>query len=73
MEQIDAGFRRAYATLETVRDSCCAASDELMGGGKKRAKILVETLESRYNDVLATKETLEQKAYAGMRLMESFL
>ncbi|KAL1966403.1 hypothetical protein VTN77DRAFT_4545 [Rasamsonia byssochlamydoides] len=73
MEQIDASLRRGYATLEAVRDKCCAASGELMGGGKKRAKILVETLEDRYNEVLATKETLEQKAHAGMRLMESFL
>lgn len=44
-----------------------------MGGGKRRAKIVVETMESRYNDALATKETLEQKAQASMRLMESFL
>ncbi|KAL3494833.1 putative IZH family channel protein [Aspergillus germanicus] len=73
MVQIDASLRRAYATLEDVRDSCCHASGELMGGGKKRAKILVETLEDRYNDALITKETLEQKAQAGVRLMESFL
>ncbi|KAL2845427.1 putative IZH family channel protein [Aspergillus pseudoustus] len=73
MVQIDASLRRAYSTLEDVRDSCCHASGELMGGGKKRAKILVETLEDRYNDALATKETLEQKAQAGVRLMESFL
>jgi adiponectin receptor len=73
MEQIDTSLRRGYAALEAVRDSCCAASGELMGGGKRRAKILVETLEGRFNEALATKETLEQKAYAGMRLMESFL
>ncbi|RLM00169.1 hypothetical protein CFD26_107346 [Aspergillus turcosus] len=73
MVQIDSSLRRAYATLEAVRDSCSYASGELMGGGKKRAKILVETLEDRYNDALATKETLEQKAQAGVRLMESFL
>ncbi|KAL4911998.1 hemolysin-III related-domain-containing protein [Aspergillus aurantiobrunneus] len=73
MVQIDTSLRRAYTTLEVVRDSCSHASGELMGGGKKRAKILVETLEDRYNDALATKETLEQKAQAGVRLMESFL
>ncbi|KAL4928287.1 hemolysin III family protein [Aspergillus undulatus] len=73
MVQIDTSLRRAYATLEAVRDSCSHASGELMGGGKKRAKILVETLEDRYNEALATKETLEQKAQAGIRLMESFL
>lgn len=44
-----------------------------MGGGKRRAKILVETLEERYKEALATKETLEQKAQASMRLMENFL
>ncbi|KAE8159172.1 HlyIII-domain-containing protein [Aspergillus tamarii] len=73
MVQIDASLRRGYATLEAVRDSCSYASGELMGGGKKRAKILVETLEDGYKDALATKETLEQKAQAGVRLMESFL
>ncbi|RJE21336.1 IZH family channel protein [Aspergillus sclerotialis] len=73
MVQIDAGLRRGYATLEAVRDSCSFASGELMGSGKKRAKILVETLEDRYNEALARKETLEQKAQAGVRLMESFL
>ncbi|KAL4891732.1 hemolysin-III related-domain-containing protein [Aspergillus ambiguus] len=73
MVQIDSSLRRAYVTLEAVRDSCSFASGELMGGGKKRAKILVETLEDRYKDALATKETLEQKAQVGVRLMESFL
>ncbi|KAL5360995.1 hemolysin-III related-domain-containing protein [Aspergillus floccosus] len=73
MVQIDSSLRRGYATLEAVRDSCSFASGELMGGGKKRAKILVETLEDRYKDALATKETLEQKAQVGIRLMESFL
>ncbi|CAI7669914.1 hypothetical protein N7533_013412 [Penicillium manginii] len=73
MVQIDSRLRSGYATLEAVRDQCSIASGELMGCGKKRAKILVETLEDRYNDALATKETLEQKAQASVRLMESFL
>ncbi|KAJ5129013.1 hypothetical protein N7448_002723 [Penicillium atrosanguineum] len=73
MDHIDASMKRGYATLEAVRDQCSVASGELMGSGKKRAKILVETLEDGYNEALATKETLEQKAQAGVRLMESFL
>ncbi|KAL1957577.1 hypothetical protein VTO42DRAFT_5688 [Malbranchea cinnamomea] len=73
MAHIDSSLKRAYAALIAVRDSCSHASGELMGGGKRRAKIVVETLESRYNDALATKETLEQKAQASMKLMESFL
>ena len=44
-----------------------------MGSSKKRAKILVETLEDRYNEALATKGTLARKAQAGIRLMESVL
>ncbi|PKY02501.1 HlyIII-domain-containing protein [Aspergillus campestris IBT 28561] len=73
MMQIDASLRSGYEILEAVRDSCSFASGELMGSGKKRAKILVETLEEQYNDALATKETLEQKAQAGVRWMESCL
>ncbi|QKX53726.1 uncharacterized protein TRUGW13939_00806 [Talaromyces rugulosus] len=73
IQQIDTSLRRGYAALEAVRDSCCEASGELMGSGRKRAKILVETLEERYIEALATKETLGEKAFAGMRLMESFL
>ncbi|KAJ5550789.1 Hly-III-like protein [Penicillium sp. DV-2018c] len=73
MVQIDVSLKRGYATLEAVREQCSLASDELMGSGKKRARILVETLEDGYNEVLATKETLEQKAQAGVRLMESYL
>lgn len=71
--QIDSGLHRAHAALVAVRDSCSHASGELMGSGKRRARIVVETLEERYNSALATKETLEQKAQVSMRLMESFL
>lgn len=66
-------MNRAYAALQAVRDKCSHASGELMGSGKRRARIVVETLEEQYNHALATKETLEQKAQASMRLMESFL
>lgn len=71
--RLDAGINRAYSTLEAVRDSCSHVSGELIGAGRRRAKVLVETLEGRYNDVLATKESLEAKAQASMRLMEGIL
>lgn len=48
-------------------------SGELIGAGKRRARILVDTLEDRYNNVLVARETLESKAQASMRLMEGFL
>lgn len=70
---MDAGIARAYSTLDTVRESCSHVSGELIGAGRRRAKILVDTVEDRYNDVLATKETLEAKAQVAMRVMEQFL
>ena len=69
----DSKLKRGFATLQAVRDSCSVASGELMGAAKTRATILVETLEGPYNNVLATRETLEQKAQASMRLMETYL
>lgn len=71
--KFDAGINRAYLTLNAVRDSCSHVSGELVGAGRRRAKILVETVEGRYKDALAKKETLEAKAQAGMRMMEGFL
>lgn len=71
--KLDVGINRAYSTLGAIRDSCSQVSGDLIGVGGRRAKILVETVEGRYNDVLATRETLEAKAQTGMRLMEGFL
>ncbi|KAI9805603.1 MAG: hypothetical protein M1826_004763 [Phylliscum demangeonii] len=71
--RLDAGIASAYATLETVRDSCSHASGELIGAGRRRAHILLETLEAQYHGAWATKDTVEQKLSAGMRLLEDFL
>ena len=71
--KLDATINRAYSTLDAVRESCSHVSGELIGAGQRRARILVETVESRYHDALPTRETLEAKAQAGMRLTEGFL
>lgn len=71
--KLDATINRAYFTLDAVRESCSHVSGELIGAGRRRARILVDTVESRYNDALPTRETLEAKVQAGMRLMEGFL
>ena len=71
--RLDATISRAYSTLNTVRESCSHVSGELIGAGQRRARILVDTVESKYKDALPTMETLEAKAQAGMRLMEGFL
>ncbi|KAI9865882.1 MAG: hypothetical protein M1813_001849 [Trichoglossum hirsutum] len=69
---LDAGISRAYVTLQAVRDSCCHVSGEFLGAGRKRAKVLVETLE-RHFDAMASRETMEQKIQTGIKLMEDLL
>ncbi|MCJ1419005.1 hypothetical protein MMC32_005356 [Xylographa parallela] len=71
--QYDAGVSRAYSTLAAVRDSCAHVSGELLDAGRRRAKVLVEVLETRYYDTLTTRESLEAKAQAGIRLMDGVL
>ncbi|MCJ1306466.1 hypothetical protein MMC25_000108 [Agyrium rufum] len=71
--KLDAGISGAYGTLESVRDSCSHVSGELIDVGRRRAKVLVEIVESRYNDVTTTRESLEAKAQAGVKLMEGIL
>jgi adiponectin receptor len=71
--KLDDGINRAYATLDAVRESCSSVSGELIDAGRKRAKQMVEVLDTRYNEALAKKETLEGKAQASMKLMEDFL
>ena len=73
MMSLDKKLRTGYSTLEAVRDACSNASGELMGSSKARARMLVETLEGRYNDAMSTRDTLEQKAQVGVGLMDSFL
>ncbi|KIX94001.1 uncharacterized protein Z520_10338 [Fonsecaea multimorphosa CBS 102226] len=72
---LDAQLERAYQVLSDVRDSCAPSlSGELLwGAARHRALILVDTLETRYNDIMPSRESLEHKAQEGMRVMDSFL
>ena len=72
--QFDAQLERGYRALADVRDSCSYASGELLwGAARQRAVILVDTLDKQYNDIVPTRETLEQKAQASMKVMEGYL
>lgn len=73
--QFDASLERAYHALRDVRDSCSPyhSGEHLWGAARQRASILVDTLESRYNEVLQTRESLEHKAQASLRLLETYL
>lgn len=70
---LDNGLNRAYQTLDSIRQSCSHASGELVGAGRRRARILVETVEERYQNALEAKGSLEAKAQAGMRMLEACL
>jgi adiponectin receptor len=56
-----------------VRARCSQVSGEVIGEGKRRAKVMVETVETRYYDVLAAKETLNEKISTGIGLLEGIL
>ncbi|KAI9676252.1 MAG: hypothetical protein M1829_003081 [Trizodia sp. TS-e1964] len=70
---LDAGILGAYNTLQAVRGACSHVSEEVIGAGRRRAKVLVETLDSRYHDALATRDTMEQKIHTGIRFLEETL
>ena len=73
--QFDAQLERGYNALRDVRDSCSSfpSSEVLWGAARHRATIVVDVFETRYNDVMPSRETFEQKAQASMRVMEAYL
>ncbi|GAB7366895.1 hypothetical protein MBLNU230_g1256t1 [Neophaeotheca triangularis] len=71
--KIDEGMKAALSTLHAVHDSCTHVGDEVIDAGRRRAKVLVDILEARYRGALARKETLEQKAQEGIKMMEGIL
>jgi len=56
-----------------VRARCSQVSGEVIGEGRRRAKVLVEVVEGRYHDALAAKETLNEKINTGIGLLEGIL
>jgi len=69
----DASISKAYATLQAVRARCSQVSGEVIGVGRRRAKVMVETVESRYQDALTAKESLNEKVHEGIGLLEKLL
>ena len=75
LTQLDTQLERGYQALKDVRDTCTTyqSGEVLWGAARQRAKIFVETLETSYHDVVPSRETLEEKAQASMKLMETYL
>ncbi|TVY90357.1 Uncharacterized protein LAWI1_G004195 [Lachnellula willkommii] len=69
----DASISKAYATLQAVRARCSQVSGEVIGVGRRRAKVMVETVEMRYQDALTATESLSEKAHEGIGLLEKLL
>lgn len=71
--KLDASISRAYSTLQAVRARCSQVSEEVIGAGRRRLHVMVETLDARYHDALAAAESMNEKAKVGIELMDDML
>ena len=69
--KIDEGMKRAHGILQSVHEHCVYVSDDIMDSGRRRGKVLVETLETQYQGALSRKDTLEQKVQEGVKILEA--
>jgi adiponectin receptor len=69
--KIDEGMKRAHSTLHAVHERCIQVSDDIIDTGRRKAKIMVEVLESQYQGALARKGTLEQRVQEAVQILES--
>lgn len=70
---LDESIVCAWNTLQAVREGCGRLGEEVVGEGKRRARVIVDILESRYKEALGAKETLPSKVNAGVRFLEELL
>ncbi|KAI9903034.1 hypothetical protein N3K66_002386 [Trichothecium roseum] len=70
---MDVSISRAFSTLQTVRTRCSQASGEVIGEGRRRLHVMVETLETRYKETLEAAGSLNEKAHVGIDLLEDML
>ncbi|EKJ69111.1 hypothetical protein NXS19_001312 [Fusarium pseudograminearum] len=69
----DSSISRTFSTLQAVRSRCSHASEEVLGAGRRRLHIMVDTLETRYKETLEAAESLNEKAHMGVDLLETML
>ncbi|KAI1083299.1 HlyIII-domain-containing protein [Whalleya microplaca] len=70
---LDASIPKAFTTLQAVRERCSQVSEEVLGAGRRRMQIMVETLDTRYHEALAAAESMNEKARVGIELLDSML
>jgi len=71
--KLDSSLSAAMATLQAVRSRCSQASEDVMGAGRRRLHLMVETLESGYQEAMAAAGSLNEKAKVGIELLDSML
>lgn len=71
--QFDSSISAAMDTLQAVRERCSQASGEVMGAGRRRMHVMVETLESGYHEALTAAESLNEKAKVAVELLDTML
>ncbi|KAJ2983276.1 hypothetical protein NUW58_g6278 [Xylaria curta] len=70
---LDAGIAKTFLTLQAVRERCSHVSEEVIGAGRRRLQIMVETLDARYQGALARAESMNEKARMGIELLDHML
>jgi len=71
--KLDSSISAAFNTLQAVRTRCSQVSEEVMGAGRRRLHVMVETLESRYHEAMAAAGSLNEKAKVGIELLDGML
>ena len=69
----DLSISRAFTTLQAVRTRCSQASEEVIGEGRRRLRVMVDTVEARYQETLDATESLNEKGRVGIELLEGML
>ena len=70
---LDASISRAFSTLQAVRTRCSQASEDVLGAGRRRLQVMVETLETRYAEALAAAGSVNDKARVAVELLDGML
>jgi len=64
-----------FSTLQAVRERCSQVSEEVIGAGRRRLQVMVETLDASYQGALAltTAQSMNEKARMGIELLDNML
>lgn len=70
---VDASINKTFTTLQAVRERCSQVSEEVIGAGRRRLQVMVETLDTRYHEALDAAGSMNEKARVGVELLDDML